>query len=106
MQWLTIGRFELQRRPPPSGMLLSRMLLSHMNIHTHKCAMHLCVHMRIRIQVYMHVYLYIRIFCSYVCMQLLTVWPLHDIAIANIVWCMPYKGGVGRGVVIAQVDVQ
>jgi len=22
-------------------------------------------------------------------------WPLHDIAIANIVWCIAYTGGVG-----------
>ena len=24
-------------------------------------------------------------------------WPSHDIAIANIVWCMAFKGGVGGG---------
>jgi len=24
-------------------------------------------------------------------------WPLHDIAITNIVWCMAYKGSVGGG---------
>jgi len=29
-------------------------------------------------------------------------WPLHDIAIANIVWCMAFKGGVGGGACIAQ----
>jgi len=29
-------------------------------------------------------------------------WPLHDIAIANIEWCMAYTRGVGRGSYIAQ----
>jgi len=24
-------------------------------------------------------------------------WPLHDIAITNIVWCIALKGGVGGG---------
>ena len=24
-------------------------------------------------------------------------WPLHDIAITNIVWCMSYTGEVGGG---------
>ena len=28
-------------------------------------------------------------------------WPLHDIAIANIVWCMAYTRGGGRGEKIA-----
>jgi len=30
------------------------------------------------------------------------VWPLQDIAITNIVWCMAYTRGVGRGAYIAQ----
>ena len=29
--------------------------------------------------------------------SLLFTWPLHDIAIANIVWCMAYERGVGGG---------
>jgi len=29
-------------------------------------------------------------------------WPLHDIAMTNIVWCMTYKGGVGGASYIAQ----
>jgi len=29
-------------------------------------------------------------------------WPLHDIAITNIVWCMAYKGSVGGGAYLAQ----
>jgi len=29
------------------------------------------------------------------------VWPLHDIATANIVWCMEYTRGVGWGSYIA-----
>ena len=29
-------------------------------------------------------------------------WPLHDIAITNIVWCIAYKGRVGGGAYIAQ----
>jgi len=29
-------------------------------------------------------------------------WPLHDIAIINIVGCMAYKGRVGSGAFIAQ----
>jgi len=29
-------------------------------------------------------------------------WPLHDIAIANIVWCMAYKRRVGGGAYIAK----
>jgi len=30
------------------------------------------------------------------------VWPLHDIAITNIVWCMAYTRGVGGASYIAQ----
>jgi len=33
-------------------------------------------------------------------------WPLHDIAIANIVWCMTFKGGVGGGGVYCAMVVQ
>ena len=29
-------------------------------------------------------------------------WPLHDIAISNIVWCMAFKGRVGGRACIAQ----
>ena len=29
-------------------------------------------------------------------------WPLHDIAITNIVWCVEYKRAVGEGAYIAQ----
>jgi len=29
-------------------------------------------------------------------------WPLHDIVIANIVWCIAYKGGIGGGAYIAK----
>jgi len=29
-------------------------------------------------------------------------WPLHDIAIINVVWCMAYKGRVGDGAYVAQ----
>jgi len=30
-------------------------------------------------------------------MHSFVTWPLHDIAITNIVWCMAQKGGVGGG---------
>ena len=33
-------------------------------------------------------------------------WRLHDIAIANIVWCMATTSGVGWGVVYCALDVQ
>jgi len=33
-------------------------------------------------------------------------WPLHDIAITNMVLCMAYKWGVGGGVVYFAIDVQ
>ena len=33
---------------------------------------------------------------------LTATWPLHDIAITNIVWCTAYKRGVGGGSYIAQ----
>ena len=33
-------------------------------------------------------------------------WPLQDIAIANIVWCMAYKRGVGGGGVYCAMGVQ
>ena len=34
-------------------------------------------------------------------------WPLHDIVITNIVWCMPYKGEVeGGGRVCSPIVVQ
>jgi len=32
------------------------------------------------------------------------VWPLHDIVITNIVWCIAYTREVGRGVVHCQVN--
>jgi len=31
------------------------------------------------------------------------IWPLHDIAIANIVWCIAYKRGVRTGGVYCAV---
>ena len=34
-----------------------------------------------------------------------THWPIHDIAIANIEWCMAYAGGVWGGVVYCAVVV-
>jgi len=34
------------------------------------------------------------------------VWPLHDIAITNIVWCTIYKRGVGGGGVYCAMVVQ
>jgi len=34
--------------------------------------------------------------------QSIPVWPLHDIATTNIVWCMAYKGEVEGGSFIAQ----
>jgi len=34
------------------------------------------------------------------------VWSLHDIAIANFVCCMAYKGGVGWGGIYCRVVVQ
>jgi len=33
-------------------------------------------------------------------------WPLHDIVITNIVWCIAYKREVGRGVVYCPIIVQ
>jgi len=32
-------------------------------------------------------------------------WPLHDIAITNIVWCIAHKRGVGGGVVKCAMEV-
>ena len=34
------------------------------------------------------------------------IWPLHDIAIANVVWCMAYTTGVRWGVVYCPIAVQ
>jgi len=34
--------------------------------------------------------------------SLVVIWPLHNIAITNSVWCMAYTGGVGWGAYIAQ----
>ena len=31
-----------------------------------------------------------------------TYWPLHDIVITNIVWCMAYKGRVGGRICMEQ----
>jgi len=36
----------------------------------------------------------------------LTTWPLHDIAITNIVWCMTYIRGLGGGVVYYAIVMQ
>jgi len=33
-------------------------------------------------------------------------WPLHDIVITNIVWCIAYKRAVGRGVLYCPIIVQ
>ena len=33
-------------------------------------------------------------------------WPLHDIVITNIVWCIADKREVGRGVVYCPIIVQ
>jgi len=33
-------------------------------------------------------------------------WPLHDIVITNIVWCMVYKIEVEGGVVYCSIAVQ
>ena len=33
-------------------------------------------------------------------------WPLHDIVITNIVWCIAYKREVGRGVLYCPITVQ
>ena len=33
-------------------------------------------------------------------------WPKHDIAITNIVWCMPYKRRVGGGGAFCAMVVQ
>jgi len=33
-------------------------------------------------------------------------WPLHDIVVTNIVWCIAYTREVGRGVVYCGIDVQ
>ena len=30
-------------------------------------------------------------------------WPLHDIAVANIVWCMAYTREVGGGIVYCPI---
>jgi len=37
-----------------------------------------------------------------VCVAFIHPWPLHGIAITNIVWCMAYKSGVGGVSYIAQ----
>ena len=33
-----------------------------------------------------------------------STWPLHDIAITNIVWCMAHKRGVGGRSCVSQSD--
>jgi len=33
----------------------------------------------------------------------MATWPLQDIAITNIVWCVAYERGVGRGSYTAEV---
>jgi len=38
--------------------------------------------------------------------QWVSTWPLHDIVIANIVWCIAYKREVGRGVLYCPIIVQ
>jgi len=34
------------------------------------------------------------------------IWPLHDIVITNMVWCIAYRREVGRGVVYSPIIVQ
>ena len=52
--------------------------------------------------IYIYTSIYISIYIGrYTCMNRKNdgsmVWPLHDTAITNIVKCLPYKRGVGRG---------
>jgi len=47
-----------------------------------------------------------RVCCPVCCRVCMGGWPLHDIAIANFVWCMAYEGGVGLGGVYCSVVVQ
>ena len=61
---------------------------------------------RIDLEIDRERHLYACMYSHSVCLYLYTpskaTWPLHDIAITNIVWCMPYKGGVGGRAYIAQ----
>jgi len=71
--------------------------------------------------IYIYTYIYILYIYIYICFlnncsraprnsltwphrrrELASDWPLHDIAITNIVWCTAYKRGVRRAVHIAQ----
>jgi len=48
---------------------------------------------------FIYIYIYIYIYIEYGRPEpwRSVGWPLDDIAITNIVWCMAYKGGVGGG---------
>ena len=59
----------------------------------------------------MDTYLYVCVFIYCLCdvalaqgwhqLHVPAIWPLHDIATANLVWCMAYTRGVGWGSYIA-----
>jgi len=36
----------------------------------------------------------------------MTNWPLYDFGMTNIIWCIEYKGEVGRGIVYCPMIVQ
>jgi len=44
-------------------------------------------------------------YCYNYCYVFSSAWPLHDVAITNIVSCMAYGGEVGGGVVNSPIAV-
>jgi len=42
----------------------------------------------------------------YICINRAPIWPLHDIAITDMIWCMALKGRVGGGGVYCAMVVQ
>jgi len=64
--------------------------------------------------IYKHIYVYTYNKCDtsicsrdwwFSALERVEYWPLHDIVITDIVWCIAYKREVGRGVLYSPVIV-
>jgi len=68
-----------------------------------RCIISLNTYIYMWVCVYMYIVIYMNVICSFRLVYIIyeggAPWPLHDIVITNIVWCLAYKRAVGRGVV-------
>jgi len=80
--------------------------ITYVYMYTH---IYIYIYIYILIYIYKFIYTYIHTYIDIAPCRARTParvlgenWPLHDIAMHNIVWCMAYKRRVGGGAYIAQ----